>query len=442
VELRMVLDTRITTTLGDCAQFVSGGTPSKAEPAYWHGDIPWVSAKDMKSFYLDDAEDHVTTIGVQHGTRLATPETTLLLVRGMTLHNDVPICVVRRTMAFNQDVKALVARDGVHPRFLAYWLVGNKHRLLSSVDSAGHGTGRLNTDTLKSLPLELPSEEEQRAIADAITAIDDKIELNRRMTETLEAMARAVFKSWFVDFDPVRAKTEGRYPAGMNAATAALFPSAFKDSPSGKIPKSWDCKPLPELVELNPSRPLRKGAEVPYLDMQNMPVRGHRAAQWIRRPFSSGSRFTNGDTLIARITPCLENGKTAFVDFLPDGDIGWGSTEFIVLRPNPPLPAEFGYCLARSEDFRSHAIQNMTGSSGRQRVPVECLSQYWLVVPPEPIAKCFGTFVASLLGRAKAADEESRTLAAIRDALLPKLISGEVRLGAKVRAAAGSLEGR
>ncbi|HZQ21435.1 MAG TPA: hypothetical protein VFA89_01265, partial [Terriglobales bacterium] len=218
---------------------------------------------------------------------------------------------------------------------------------------------------------------------------------------TLEAMARAIFKSWFVDFDPVRAKAEGRQPAGMDAATAALFPSAFEDSPLGKIPKGWNCKPLPEVVELSPSRPLRKSAEATYLDMQNMPMRGHRPAHWIRRPFSSGSRFMNGDTLVARITPCLENGKTAFVDFLADGEIAWGSTEFIVLRPKTPLPPEFGYCLARSDDFRTHAIQNMTGSSGRQRVPVECFSQYWLAVPPEPVARRFGDLVAPLFARAK-----------------------------------------
>jgi type I restriction enzyme S subunit len=162
--------------------------------------------------------------------------------------------------------------------------------------------------------------------------------------------------------------------------------------------------------------------------MANMPTRGHSPDSVIERSFGSGMRFVNGDTLVARITPCLENGKTAFVDFLAPGQIGWGSTEYIVLRSKPPLPAEFAYCLARSDGFRDFAIQSMTGSSGRQRVPAESLDHYLLTSCPEPIAHAFGSIVASMFARASKASAESRTLAALRDALLPKLISGELRV--------------
>jgi type I restriction enzyme S subunit len=287
------------------------------------------------------------------------------------------------------------------------------------------------------LKIPLPPLLEQKVIVRVLSALDDKIELNRRMNETLEAMARAIFKSWFVDFDPVRAKlalskaegAAGRQPFGMDAETAVLFPDSFRDSPLGKIPKGWKTVPLPEIVEVNPSRSLSKGQKATYLDMQNMPTLGHRPTDWIVRPFVSGSRFMNGDTLLARITPCLENGKTALVDFLKDSEVGWGSTEFIVLHPKEPFPPEYGYCLARDEDFRSHAIQNMTGSSGRQRVPTDSLAQYWVVAPPEPIALCFGKAIRPLFAKVKTNSEESATLAAIRDALLPKLLSGEIRVG-------------
>ena len=147
----------------------------------------------------------------------------------------------------------------------------------------------------------------------------------------------------------------------------------------------------------------------------------------IDRPFGSGMRFANGDTLVARITPCLENGKTAYVDFLKDGEVGWGSTEYIVMRPKLPLPNEFAYCLARSVSFREFAIQNMTGTSGRQRVPAMALSQFLLPSPPKQIAAIFGRVAQPLFARASEAVRESRALAALRDALLPKLISGEIR---------------
>jgi type I restriction enzyme, S subunit len=186
--------------------------------------------------------------------------------------------------------------------------------------------------------------------------------------------------------------------------------------------------PLPEAIEVNPPRPLRKGEVAPYLDMANMPTRSARALEVVDREFGSGMRFKNGDTLVARITPCLENGKTCFVDFLNDGQIAWGSTEYIVLRPKSPLPPEFAYFLARTDEFRAFMISNMTGTTGRQRVPAECLSNFKVAVPPAEPADKFGQFASSVFAQMKAHDEESRTLAALRDALLPKLLSGELRV--------------
>ena len=246
------------------------------------------------------------------------------------------------------------------------------------------------------------------------------------MNETLEAMARALFKSWFVDFDPVRAKVEGRDP-GLPEPLADLFPDSFKDSGVGEIPMGWSAAPLPDVVEVNPTRALLKGVAAPYLDMANMPTRGHSPDDVVDRAFGSGVRFMNGDTLVARITPCLENGKTAFVDFLGAGQVGWGSTEYIVLRSKPPLPDEFAYCLARSTEFRDFAIQSMTGSSGRQRVPAESLSHFRVITSPRPIPESFGRLIRPLFVRSGAAIKESRALAVLRDTLLPLLISGRLQ---------------
>jgi type I restriction enzyme S subunit len=131
-----------TTTLGDCADFFSGGTPRTSNDDYWGGTIPWFSGKDLKSFYLRDSEDHITEKGAEAGSRLMPAGTILLLVRGMTLHNDVPIGVLTREATFNQDIKALRARSGVQQSFLAHWLVSQKPRLLSTVHAAGQRRGR------------------------------------------------------------------------------------------------------------------------------------------------------------------------------------------------------------------------------------------------------------------------------------------------------------
>jgi type I restriction enzyme S subunit len=199
------------------------------------------------------------------------------------------------------------------------------------------------------------------------------------------------------------------------------------------MPEGWEVAPLTEVVDVNPTRALRKGVVAPYLDMANMPTRGHSADEVVDRAFGSGMRFIKGDTLVARITPCLENGKTAFVDFLQEGQVGWGSTEYIVLRPKAPLPEQYAYCLARSAEFREFAIQSMTGTSGRQRVPAESLAHIRVAVPPRPIAEAFGRSVKPRFARASAAVRESRTLAALRDALLPKLVSGQLRVKAGAR---------
>ncbi len=294
--------------------------------------------------------------------------------------------------------------------------------------STGTTVQGIRQSELRKINLIIPSLAEQQGIASILGALNDKIEQNRQMNETLEGIARALFKSWFVDFDPVRAKVEGRQPYGIDAEVAELFPVEFEDSTLGKIPKGWKVKGLPEILEVNPTRFLRNGQVAPYLEMSNMPNTSARALSWEDRAFSSGVKFINGDTLVARITPCLENGKTAFVDFLTDEEVGWGSTEYIILRSRSPLPMEYSYFLARSENFRAYAIRNMVGTSGRQRVPSGCFNSYLTIEPPQKCAKIFGDVAQSMIKAMKQKDEETKTLSILRDTLLPKLLSGAIRV--------------
>lgn len=200
-------------------------------------------------------------------------------------------------------------------------------------EGTGSTDSNLRIPVLEDLKIPTPVITQQREIAATLGALDDRIALLRETNVTLEAIAQALFKSWFVDFDPVHAKQAGQAPTGMDEATAALFPSRFTESPLGLVPEGWQVLPLEEAYEINPPRKLKKGEAAPYLDMASVATSGHTASGVIEREMGSGSKFINGDTLLARITPCLENGKTAFVDFLSDAQTGWGSTEFLVLRP-------------------------------------------------------------------------------------------------------------
>ena len=292
----------------------------------------------------------------------------------------------------------------------------------------GSAQGKLPLYNIKSLEILIPSRETQDNVVALLDALDNRITLLRETNATLEAIAQALFKSWFVDFDPVRAKAEGLEPEGMDAATAALFPDSFEESELGLVPMGWRMLPLEDAYEINPKRKLKKGEMASYLDMASVGTQGHVVSGVVEREMGSGTKFINGDTLLARITPCLENGKSAFVDFLSVDQTCWGSTEFVVLRPRAPLPPYHGYLLARHSAFREHAIQSMSGTSGRQRVQNDVLGRYSVVVPSEEVAETFGAVVGSVQQNIAASQKQAKTLTQLRDTLLPRLISGQLRL--------------
>lgn len=408
-------------TLIDCDH----RTPPAAATGY-----PYIAIPQLRGGRIDLSD--VRRIKQEHfidWTRKAKPAANDVILSRRCNPGETAVVPPDLELALGQNL-VLLRADGtkVYPPFLR-WLVRGPEwwEQIGKFLNVGAVFDSLRCADVPNFELRIPPLPEQRAIAHILGTLDDKIELNGRTIETLEAMARALFKSWFVDFDPVRAKADGRDP-GLPKPIADLFPSSLEESEVGEIPKAWRSAPLPDLIDVNPTRPLQKGAMASYLDMANMPTRGHSPDKVVHRPFGSGVRFANGDTLVARITPCLENGKTAFVDFLKTGEVAWGSTEYIVLRPRPPLPAEFAYCLARSAEFRDFAIRSMTGSSGRQRVPAESLSHFRVVATPRPIAELFAKIVRPLFVQSRVATEESRSLSALRETLLAKLISGELRV--------------
>ena len=308
----------------------------------------------------------------------------------------------------------------LNSNFLYYWLnsVEGQHLLLNS--AIGSAQKALTIDGLKKISLKVPAVEEQKAIADTLSCLDDMIKLNDRTNQILEEMAQAVFKQWFEDFE---FPDEDGQPYKSSGGEMV-------DSELGQLPKGWRVFELSEIFEINPIRKITRGTIAPYLEMANMPTQGPAPRIWANREFESGMKFINGDTLVARITPCLENGKTAYVDFLEEDQVGWGSTEYIVLRPKPPITTVLAYILARSDRFRDYAIKRMIGSSGRQRVPADNIALYQIAMPPlnHTIHENFGIIVESMFCHMKSVAQESRVLSQSRDTLLPKLMSGEIRV--------------
>ncbi len=330
----------------------------------------------------------------------------------------------------NKQMKLTVDPKKADPRFIYYVFSSPQKQQEILENGIGSSVPGFNLGQLRAHRLSLPPLSEQRAIAGCLKLFDDRIDLLRQTNATLESIAQALFKSWFIDFDPVRAKAEGREPEGMDATTAALFPAEFEESTLGLIPKGWQAGTLTDAFEVNPSRKLTKGENAKYFEMANTPISGHRPVERVGpRAFGSGCKFKNDDALLAKITPCLENGKSAFVDFLEDEEVGWGSTEFIVLRSKPVLPKYGAYLMVRHEPFRQFAIQAMTGTSGRQRVELSRLIQYPMALPPDAsITQALEPTLRALQSRVAANDEQAKVLADLRDTLLPRLISGKLRV--------------
>ncbi|MFQ5499856.1 MAG: restriction endonuclease subunit S [Candidatus Zixiibacteriota bacterium] len=312
-------------------------------------------------------------------------------------------------------------KTNLHMRWLYYAI---KHYNLGEIDD-GSPIPSTTRAAVYVRDVKIPSFEDQRAIAHILGSLDDKIELNRQMNCTLEKMAQAIFKSWFIDFDPVRAKAEGRDP-GLPKEVADLFPDSFEESELGEIPKGWTPRVVSTLLDINPRLALSKGTVARYVDMKALPTSGFSVTAVIEKEFKGGAKFQQHDVLLARITPCLENGKTGLVDFLDGEEVGFGSTEFIVLRGRNGITKEFVYCLARDDQYRRHCISSMVGSSGRQRVQNACFDHFVLAEASESILTAFSERVRPVFEKITENSLESVMLSKLRDTLLPEMISGEL----------------
>lgn len=285
--------------------------------------------------------------------------------------------------------------DKVLPEYLVYYFhtpIG-QHKLLSNASQVGVPALARPSSTFQQIEVVLPELSIQKCVVEIISTIQKKIVNNQELNDNLQQQAFSVFDNLIAN-------------AENNDYTVSDY--AF----------------------LNPKRTLAKNQVARSIDMSQLSTSGAFPSGWEMKPFNGGMRFTNGDTLLARITPCLENGKTAFIDFLDDGEVAFGSTEYIVLAPKNDTPPEMLYCLARYPAFVDYAVKNMNGSSGRQRVSAETVGQYRLPLFDKHSLVLFKEVVSPMFLKMRYNSLENMRLAELRDALLPKLMSGEIDVSA------------
>ncbi len=273
------------------------------------------------------------------------------------------------------------------------------------------GRQRVPKDALEQLEIPYPPLEEQTRIATVLSWFDDLIENKKKQNEILEKTAMAIFKSWFVDFEPFQDEK-----------------FVYSEELGMEIPEGWEVDFTTKFIDYNPPLKLEKGRICPFVEMKDVNTDSLVCEFSFKEFFGSGVRYRGGDTLMARITPSLEHGKTAYVWFISENEKGFGTTEFFVLHPRKPWLREFVYLLAKNDEFREVAINSMSGTSGRQRADVNALKNYLIPIPPEPILQRFHSLVEPLFQKIINNQKQILTLRKIRDTLLPQLVFGRLRV--------------
>jgi len=303
------------------------------------------------------------------------------------------------TSLYVQDFK------GNNPRFVSYLL----RTLNFGTQNVAGAVPGVNRNVLHMMRVRIPPVPHQERIAAVLSTYDNLVENSTRRIKILEETAQAIYREWFVHF---------RFPGHKKVK---LVPSTL-----GQIPGGWSIKRATDAIAIDPPTKVPKDGEKPFVPMSSLSNDSMLIGDIESRSGNSGSKFRNGDTLFARITPCLENGKTAFVQFLPtDQDVAFGSTEFIVLRSKTLFP-EFVYLLARSSEFRGKAIKSMSGATGRQRVQPACFDKFLFAHPDSKTLAQFAEQVPPTFRAIQVLAAMNENLRATRDLLLPRLVSGEL----------------
>ena len=354
---------------------------SSVERAEFQGEYPYYGAQSIVDHVADYRFNGEFLLVAEDGENLRS--------------RKAPIAsIVHGKFWVNNHAHVLTARPGIADlKFL--------EALLNWLDITAYVTGaaqpKLSMGNLRNIAVTVPDYQTQARLGQILGDISELAVSLQKQTSLLEKAARLIYSEWFV--------------------RQTLSHST-----------NWAPATLEEIVWINPKTPIETGKVAPFVPMTALSQTGMVIEGVEQRAIGGGAKFQNGDTLLARITPCLENGKTGFVQFLDDENpVASGSTEFIVLRSRRVNPY-WVYCLARTEHFREFAIRSMSGADGRQRVSTDSLAQYPITIPPAEILEDFEQAVGPMFEQIHTLTQQIAQLRQARDLLLPRLISGQLRL--------------
>jgi type I restriction enzyme S subunit len=394
--------------LKDVCREITVGYVGPMAKEYVDEGVPFLRSQNIQLFRLDLSS--VKYVSPQFHSKLKKSALTPGDVAVVRTGYPGTACVIPETLPVANCADLVVIRpsEELDSRYLAGLFNSTWGRGKIAGSLVGVAQQHFNVGAAKEMVIHLPPLSTQRKVASVLSAYDDLIENHNRRIEIFEEMARRIYQEWFVHF---------RFPGHKKVRMVK--------SDLGLIPEGWEVKKSSDALLVNAKTKVPKEGEKPFVPMSSLSNNSMLIGGVELRSGNSGSKFRNGDTLFARITPSLENGKTGYVQFLPKNDVAFGSTEFIVLR-SKTLCSEYVYLLARSNEFRDNAIKSMTGASGRQRVQEQCFDNFLLAHPDPETLGTFSKVVSPLFHIVYVLAKKNENLRHTRDLLLPKLISGEV----------------
>lgn len=423
--------------LGDLGQVVTGKTPLTAVEGNFGGQIPFVTPSDMDGRKtISTTARYLTEIGALSVKGSRIPAGSVMV---SCIGSDMGKAVIAgRDCVTNQQINSIIVDDRFSSEFVYYSLSTRKDEI-RHLAAGGSAQPILNKSEFSKLRITLPPLSEQKAIASVLGALDDKIELNWRMNATLEAIAQALFKSWFVDFDPVRAKLDGCQPFGLDSITAALFPKHLEESIIGKKPVGWEVTTLGTMLSILETGGRPKGGVGGILS--GIPSIGAESIVSIGRfdfgktkfvPVEFYDRMNRGHIESQDVLIYKDGGRPG--EYEPHISMFGNGFPFekccinehvYRLRTNERLSQEYLYFWLTSDLVITEMRIKGTGVAipGLNSTAVRSLP---VLVPPRPVIDAFTQQVAPLITQLLANSKQSRTLAILRDTLLPKLLSGEL----------------
>jgi type I restriction enzyme S subunit len=403
--------------LSKAIDVISGGTPKTTVPEYWNGDIPWLSVVDFNTGYrwVGDASKFITTRGLQESaTAILNAGDIIISARGTV----GVLAQLSRPMAFNQSCYGIRSKDGVSISDYIYYAL---YSVVARMKQIAYGGvfDTITKETFNIIDIPLPPLPEQRAIAHILGTLDDKIELNRKINQTLEDIAKAIFKNWFVDFEPVRAKAKGR-DTGLPPHIADLFPDSFEDSVLGQIPTGWRVGALKETITYE------KGQKAVSLFDNSAP--GTNPYLLINALKHQGVRYTDEKCLpCANATDSImvmdgASSGSIYIGFI--GCLGstlgrWRSKDYSLLSP---------YYLYQLLNLNKNIIRDNNTGSAIPHANKDYIYSINASLPPPKLNEAYNSIQVGLFSRMHALMSQQYSLTTLRDTLLPKLISGEMRV--------------